>query len=151
MSIINRGNLKAILSDFKTKVEAKIQEIGKTVPTKVSDLTNDAEYQTKTEVDSAINTAIGSVVQFGVSVVDRLPEEGQNDHTIYLVASETAGDKNAKTEYLYVNGAWEIIGETKVDLTAYSTTEQVQALINAATTPMTEQEVTAFNTELWGE
>ena len=151
MSIINRGNLKAILSDFKTKVEAKIQEIGKTVPTKVSDLTNDAEYQTKTEVDSAINTAIGSVVQFGVSVVDRLPEEGQNDHTIYLVPSETAGDNNAKTEYLYVNGAWEIIGETKVDLTAYSTTEQVQALINAATTPMTEQEVTAFNTELWGE
>ena len=136
MAIINRENLKAILSDFKTKVEAKIQEVG-TVPTKVSDLTNDAEYQTKTEVDSAINTAIGSVVQ--------------NDHTIYLVPSETTGDNNAKTEYLYVNGSWEIIGETKVDLTAYSTTEQVQALIDTATTPMTEQEVAAFNTELWGK
>ena len=132
MAIINRENLKAILSDFKTKVEAKIQEVG-TVPTKVSDLTNDAGYQTKTEVDNAINTAIESVVQFGVSFVD------------------TTGDNNAKTEYLYVNGSWEIIGETKVDLTAYSTTEQVQALINTATTPMTEQEVAAFNTELWGK
>ena len=150
MAIINKDNLKAILSDFKTKMEAKITEAGK-VPTKVSELTNDSEFQTKTEVTSAINTAVGKIVQMNIKPVEQLPEDDIDDHTIYLVPSENGSENNAKIEYLHVDGAWEIIGSTTVDLSNYSTTEQVQQLINTATAAMTPEEVTTFNKELWGE
>ena len=148
MAIINSANLKAILSDFKTKMEARVGEIT-TVPTKVSELQNDSEFQTKTQVDAAIATAVAAVETFGLLVVDTLPTENIQENTIYLVPATTSAENNTKIEYLYVNGAWEIVGDTNVDLSAYSTTEQVQALIATATTAMTEEEVTAFNTELW--
>lgn len=53
---------------------------------------------------------------------------------IYLVPNSGSGT-NAKDEYLYVNGGWELIGTTEVDLTDYATKEyaQTQAATAGAT------------------
>lgn len=45
-------------------------------------------------------------------IVDGLPEVG-SDNKIYLVPSETGNGNNILTEWVYVNGSWEELGEFK--------------------------------------
>lgn len=54
-------------------------------------------------------------------VVDVLPTENISTSTIYLVPSTTPGEENIYDEYIYVNGNWEHIGSTSVDLSDYVT------------------------------
>lgn len=51
-------------------------------------------------------------------VVDELPTVGENN-IIYLVPKSTSGTNNYYDEYMYINSAWELIGDTVVDLTDY--------------------------------
>lgn len=55
-------------------------------------------------------------------VVD-LPAEGEAN-IIYMVANDQ-GDNNIYDEYMWLNGEWEILGSTKVDLTDYYTKSEV--------------------------
>lgn len=54
-------------------------------------------------------------------VVDVLPTTNISTSTIYLVPSTTPGEENIYDEYIYVNGNWEHIGSTSVDLSDYVT------------------------------
>ena len=54
-------------------------------------------------------------------VVNALPTENISTSTIYLVPSTTPGEENIYDEYIYVNGNWEHIGSTSVDLSDYVT------------------------------
>ena len=54
-------------------------------------------------------------------VVNVLPTENISTSTIYLVPSTTPGEENIYDEYIYVNGNWEHIGSTSVDLSDYVT------------------------------
>lgn len=83
------------------------------------------------------------------SVVTELPTEDIKENKIYLVKSSTVATDNLYTEYLYVDGAWEILGNTSldIDLTEYLTTteaEETYATISsleegiAALTPQVE-------------
>lgn len=87
-----------------------------------ADLSN---YYDKDDVDSivdAINTG-------AFEVVNELPETGE-DKTIYLVPNGGTAP-NVKDEYIYVNGAWEKIGTTEVDLSNYYTKTQTDDLLDA--------------------
>jgi len=57
-------------------------------------------------------------------VVTSLPTSSIDSNKIYLVVSDTQGTNNKYTEYIYVNSAWEKIGEytASVDLSAYMKT-----------------------------
>ena len=54
-------------------------------------------------------------------VVNALPTENISTSTIYLVPATTPGAENVYDEYIYVNGNWEHIGSTSVDLSDYVT------------------------------
>ncbi len=54
-------------------------------------------------------------------VVNTLPTENISTSTIYLVPATTPGTENIYDEYIYVNGNWEHIGSTTVDLSDYVT------------------------------
>lgn len=82
------------------------------------------ESYSKTEVDNKI----ASIVTTTFEVVDQLPEQGESN-VIYLVPNEQAAD-NEYEEYIWVNNKWELIGTTRVDLTPYYTSEQVDQLLN---------------------
>lgn len=82
------------------------------------------ESYSKSEVDNKI----ASIVTTTFEVVDQLPEQGESN-VIYLVPSEQAAD-NEYEEYIWVNNNWELIGTTRVDLTPYYTSEQVDQLLN---------------------
>lgn len=53
-------------------------------------------------------------------VVQELPETGE-EGTIYLVPKSTSGTSNYYDEYMYINNAWEKIGDTEIDLSGYQT------------------------------
>lgn len=61
-------------------------------------------------------------------LVDELPTENIDTNKIYLVQSETEGESNVYTEYIYANSAWEKMGEYKsdVDLSPYAKTADVE-------------------------
>lgn len=76
---------------------------------------------TKGETDSAIATAIAAAPHLKRTIVDRLPEPGEaNENTIYMVGTGAGSEDSAYEEYMLVNGAFEKIGSSKVDLTNYA-------------------------------
>ena len=81
-----------------------------------------------------LNTTIGNLHSFNVSVVSTLPTTGIDAHTIYFV--EKAGTTNdVYEEYIYINSAWELIGNTQIDLSGYQPADgDLTAIANIAGT-----------------
>ena len=56
----------------------------------------------------------------------RMPTiENPNDKTFYLVPTEDGTSPDLFTEWVYVNGAWEMFGSAKIDLSGYLTDVQI--------------------------
>ena len=91
-----------------------------TVPTTVSSFTNDAGYQTASDVSTAINTAISGITGISFEIVQQLPATG-DPGTIYLVPAGQSVTGDIYAEWIYLNNTWEKIGTTAVDLTDYTT------------------------------
>lgn len=108
-----------------TTAEGKITEI----QGDVESLQN-AGYQTAAQVQTAIQTAIAATGHAHFEKADAVPAaENAEENVLYLVM-------NAKTQhydiYALVGGKVELLDDTTVDLSAYSTTEQMNAAISAA-------------------
>ncbi len=102
------------------------------IPAKTSDITNDSGFITKAVADlvnyytksqtytqAEVNALVSAIPKFTISVVASLPTSDISETTVYLVKS--GSDSDLYTEYIYVGGAWEILGSQKVDLTGYAT------------------------------
>ena len=79
---------------------------------------------TKTDTDNAIAAAIAAVDHLSREIVETLPENA-NANVIYMVRREGGTGQDVYNEYMYINGAWEIIGDTSVDLTGYAKKEDI--------------------------
>ena len=128
-----KSKLDALPADAEANVITSIQKNGvalainnKTVnvevPTALSGFTNDsgfitdtvnnlANYYTKTDTysKSEVNDLIAAKVN--MTVVQELPLTG-NATTIYLVPKTSSSAGNVYDEYIWVNNAWELIGNT---------------------------------------
>lgn len=113
------------------KVNGVAQEVSEkavdiTVPTKVSELTNDSAFQTNSEVAQAIQTAIAKTGHASFKKVDAVPEaESAEDNVMYLVM-------NSKTKhydiYAKVENEVVLLDDTTVDLTNYVEKEEGKGL-----------------------
>lgn len=96
------------------------------VATKLSELENDKAFITKTVLDlenyylksdtyskDEIDNRISLIPRFDVQVVSSLPTTNISETTVYLVSSGDDSD-NLYTEYINVNGLWEILGTQKI-------------------------------------
>lgn len=104
---------------------------------------NFANYYTKAQTysQSEVNQLLETQRQGQYVMVEELPEaSADTQFKIYLVPSEDAEQGNIKDEYITIdNGSgvttrytWEKIGSTDVDLSGYSTTEEMNAAIQTA-------------------
>lgn len=100
-----------------------------TVPTAVSDLTNDSGYQTASDVSTAIATAIAGITGIQFEIVSTLPATGDAG-TIYLISHGGSGT-DIYDEYIYVNNAWEQIGSTAADFTNVAYYDSVNNQLSA--------------------
>lgn len=105
----------------------------KNKPTKVSDFTNDSNFQTQSQVQQAINDAIGQITGLSFEIVQTLPATGTAG-TIYLVPNSGSAP-NIYDEYVWVtsggSGSFEKIGTTDVDLSGYVQYSNLVAITNA--------------------
>lgn len=83
--------------------------------TKLSELENDKTFKTEAEIQSMIEKASSLKKE----VVTSLPQTGKDD-VIYLVKDDKGKDNNNYLEYLWLNGKYELIGSTQVDLSGYA-------------------------------
>lgn len=112
---------KQPIGDYATKTELNTKQpkgnyaLADDVPTLVSQLQNDSNYATQTDVLQAI----ASIPQFNLAIVETLPETG-NKMTLYFVPKEGA-DNDVYNEYVWIEqtGTFEFLGSTAVDLTDY--------------------------------
>lgn len=99
-----------------------------TVPTNNNQLTNGAGYQTASEVQTAINSAISGITGIDFQVVASLPATGTKG-VIYLISNSGTGT-NIYDEYIWVTNRFEKIGTTEIDLSNYYNTTNLLALTN---------------------
>ena len=85
------------------------------IPTQVSELENDSQFATQTQVLQAI----ASIPQFKMSIVNELPSTGEK-MTLYLVPKEGTNN-DVYDEYIWIEqtSSFEHLGTTAVDLTDY--------------------------------
>lgn len=72
-------------------------------------------------------------------IVEELPTTGIDESTIYLIRKITPGENDVYNEYMYIDGKWELIGNTAVDLSDYYTQEQINAKISTINTELEEK------------
>ena len=92
---------------------------------------------TKAQADSAISAAITKAPHLKRAIVEQLPEVSAADaNTIYMVGTGEGSETSVYKEYMLINGKFELLGDSKVDLTDYATKTEVetakQAAINTA-------------------
>lgn len=122
--IENVGGQVNVLEGIKVNGEEQTitdKKIDITVPTKVSDLTNDSQFQTQTEVSTAIQQAISSTGHASFVKVDAIPDVNEaNDNVLYLVMNSTTGHYDIYAKVTGDNGAEVVlIDDTTVDLSNY--------------------------------
>lgn len=136
-SIKVNGTVQSIDSDKSVDIS---------IPTKVSQLTNDlafitklvtdlVNYYTKGQIDGKISTLenlISLIPKFEIKVVQQLPTTGISKTTIYLVKQSGADQDNIFAEFIRItdNGIdkWEKLGEIKADLSEYLKKDEAAAL-----------------------
>lgn len=110
-------------------------------PTKTSDITNDSgfitnitnnlvNYYLKSEVytKEEVQSLISRVSSLDLIKVDALPIEDIKTSAIYLLPKVQNEENNIYTEYIYMDGKWETIGDTSVDLSQYALNKDVNEL-----------------------
>ena len=124
-------------------------------------------YAKSADVTKEIASAVSGVTQIDYSVVEALPSTGKKG-VIYLVANSGSGN-NIYDEYIYINSKFEKLGSREMDLSSYAkktdiptkvssltndsgyqTAVQVTSAINAKLVVMTDTELNAMWTEVFG-
>ena len=93
---------------------------------------------TTTQTDSKIAEAIAAAPHLKREIVQQLPEIGSADaNTIYMVPQGGGSTEDPGTatshynEYMLINGAFELVGSSQVDLSGYATETFVTGAIGA--------------------
>lgn len=124
-------------------------------------------YAKSADVTKEIASAVSGVTQIDYSVVEALPSTGKKG-VIYLVAN-SGSNNNIYDEYIYINSKFEKLGSREMDLSSYAkktdiptkvssltndsgyqTAAQVTSAINAKLVVMTDTELNAMWTEVFG-
>ena len=120
------ATLTSNISDQSTKIDNINDRFASYVPTSAKGTANGiATLDGKGQVPVS---QLGNVDTELFLIVAELPTEDIKTNKVYLVPSGTTEQGNVYAEWVYVNNAWEKFGEYKpeVDLTAYSTTEEIK-------------------------
>ena len=133
---LSKIDVTSQLVDYAKKTE---------VPTKLSQLTNDKTFKTEAEIQSLINNS----TKLKKEVVTSLPTSGKDD-VIYLLKNKN-DTNNYYTEYLWIGDKWEIIGDTKVDLTGYAKKTDLKTKLSEMTEDSTHRTVTDEEKKKWSE
>ena len=131
---LDDNGLLFLLQQLKTKIDASAVTIDSTI---TADSTNANAAGTKAVYDF-VTKAIADVSGFHAEIVSELPETGKTN-ILYLVAKTEAASGDGYDEYLYINGAWERVGSTDIDLSGYVQASEMHAITNTEISDIVNQ------------
>ena len=132
---LDDNGLLFLLQQIKLKMDAMAVTIDSTVTADgVNAVNGKAVYD-------FVTAAIAGISGFHAEIVSVLPDVGQTN-ILYLLAKSTAASGDGYDEYLYINGAWELIGSTDIDLSGYVQASEMHAITNA--------EINSIFNQVWG-
>lgn len=92
---------------------------------------------------SSMEQIIEGLNSFEIAVVNSLPTQDIDDHTIYFVPQSQGSTTH--DEYMYINNTWELIGTTTIDLSDYVTYDDI-SITQGLTTGIPAATITIGNT-----
>lgn len=135
-------------NDYTNAAKAKVDAIP--ANPKYTDTTYDlTPYAKKTELmtESTVNSLIAKSTKLKKEVVTSLPSTGKDD-VLYL--KKDGNDvNNSYVEYMWINGAWEIIGNTKIDLNPYAKKTDIKTSLSQMTQSSSYRTVTDSEKSTW--
>ena len=127
-------------NDAEIKTELAKKANSTDIPTKVSGLQNDSNYQTDTDVVTtltpyATKTYVGEQISnadhLKREIVTEIPKpETADKNTVYMLKIESVTGNDKYREYLLIDGTVQCVGDTSVDLTDYAKTTDVDKKLN---------------------
>lgn len=146
------STLSTEISTVNTNLTTKITQIETTtIPntikaTIVDNLdTEDSNKALSATQGKVLKTMISNLANLRIEVVNELPSTGETN-VIYLV-KKAGTNPDVHDEYVYVEGNWEKIGNTEVDLSNYYTKDQVYTKSET----YSQEEVGTLITEIEGK
>lgn len=118
--------IAAVLDGIDTRVTNLADSVDDlSIPTKVSELTNDSNYQTDTDVASAIANAdkLARKKIDSLSDIDLTADDA--DEYIYMLPVTDSDGDTYYQQYMVIDGVAEAMGTTKIDLEGYLTEDDV--------------------------
>ena len=124
---------KTTYASDKQAIDSSIEALETKVGNKAEgDTQASGLYKLISDTEAALRSEITAIPKFAIEVVETLPVDNISGTTVYLVLEKPGSTGDLYTEYIYVNGAWENLGKQTVDLSSYSTTEQMNTAISTA-------------------
>ena len=133
-SRLDDNGLLFLLQQLKAKIDASAVTVDSTIS---ASSTNDNAAGSKAVYDF-VASAIAGITGFHAEIISALPSTGETN-ILYLVAKSTAASGNGYDEYLYINGAWELIGSTDIDLSGYVQASEMHAITNTEISDIVNQ------------
>ena len=87
---------------------------------------------------SKIQAVVSAISTLDFAIVSVLPTTDISTTTIYLVPKTTSQTNNVYDEYIYANNAWELIGDTQIDLSGYVLESDLVAITDSEIDTMFE-------------
>jgi len=112
--IINKPDITGQIATATTPLSEQIETLN----------TNYTALQGNVYTKEQVNKLIAPIHSFELVVVENLPIENIDPHSIYLVKKGDA-EGDIYNEYVYINNKWELLGSTAVSLNGYVKTEDL--------------------------
>lgn len=146
------STLSTEISTVNTNLTTKITQIETTtIPNAIKAAivdnldTEDSNKALSATQGKVLKTMISNLANLRIEVVNELPSTGETN-VIYLV-KKARTNPDVHDEYVYVEGNWEKIGNTEVDLSNYYTKDQVYTKSET----YSQEEVGTLITEIEGK
>ena len=146
------STLSTEISTVNTNLTTKITQIETTtIPNAIKAAivdnldTEDSNKALSATQGKVLKTMISNLANLRIEVVNELPSTGETN-VIYLV-KKAGTNPDIHDEYVYVEGNWEKIGNTEVDLSNYYTKDQVYTKSET----YSQEEVGTLITEIEGK
>lgn len=131
---LDNDGLLFLLQQLKIKMDAG----GVVIDPAINAESTNAHAAGAKAVYDFVTAAIADVSTFHAEIVEELPSTGASN-ILYLVSKTSSDNGNVYDEYLYIGGAWELVGSTGIDLSGYVKSSEMHALTNSEITAIIDQ------------
>jgi hypothetical protein len=115
---INQDSANQLISLVFSKIAT---DISGNITTDITGAANNLKAAGAKAVKDYVTSALAEIggINLTMAIVETLPTENISATVIYLVPKTDGANGDGYDEYIYINGAWEKLGTTTIDLSGY--------------------------------